>query len=137
MKLKTQSYVMVLSRVLMSLIFVLSGLFKIGDAAITRAYMEAMHVPGALLWPTILFEISSGLLIIVGYRTRIVARLLAGYCLLTAMIFHIQFADQTQVIMLLKNVAMAGGFALLAIVGPGLLSMDAKRVSAPLPPRSP
>lgn len=129
MNAKTQSYAMAAARVPMALIFILSGLSKIGAADAMRGYMEAMHVPGALLWPTILFEIGAGLLIVVGYRTRIVAMLLAGFCLLTAAIVHHQFADQIQMIMFLKNLAMAGGFALLAIVGPGLLSVDARQVS--------
>lgn len=64
-----------------------------------------------------------------GYRTRIVATLPAGFCLLTAAIFHNQFTDQMQMIMFLKNLAMAGGFALLVSVGPGSLSVDAKRIS--------
>lgn len=129
MNTKTQSYAMAVARVLMALIFILSGLSKIGAADAIRGYMEAMHVPGALLWPTILFEIGAGLLIVVGYRNRIVATLLAGFCLLTAAIFHNQFADQIQMIMFLKNLAMAGGFALLASVGPGSLSVDVKRTS--------
>lgn len=129
MSAKTQSYALAAARVPMALIFILSGLSKMGAADVMRGYMEAMHVPGALLWPTILFEIGAGLLIFVGYRTRIVATLLAGFCLLTAAIFHNQFADQIQMIMFLKNLAMAGGFVLLASVGPGLLSVDAKRVS--------
>lgn len=126
MNTKLQPYGMVTARFLLALIFILSGLSKIGAADAIRGYMEAMHVPGALLWPTIIFEISAGLLIVLGYRTRIVALLLAGFCLLTAAIFHTQFADQIQMIMFLKNVAMAGGFVLLASVGPGRLSLDAK-----------
>lgn len=129
MNTKTQSYAMAVARVLMALIFILSGLSKIGAADAMRGYMEAMHVPGALLWPTILFEIGAGLFIVVGYQTRIVATMLAGFCLLTAAIFHHQFADQIQMIMFLKNVAMAGGFALLASVGPGSISVDVKRIS--------
>lgn len=129
MNTKIQSYVMAVARVLMALIFILSGLSKIGAADAMRGYMEAMHVPGALLWPTILFEIGAGLLIVVGYRTRIVAALLAGFCLLTAAIFHHEFTDQIQMIMFLKNLAMTGGLALLASIGPGSLSVDAKRIS--------
>lgn len=130
MNAKTRSYAMAAARVPMALIFILSGLSKIGAADAMRGYMEAMHVPGALLWPTILFEIGAALLIVVGYQTRIVATLLAGFCLLTAAIFHNQFSDQIQMILFLKNVAMAGGFALLASVGPGPLSVDAKRILA-------
>lgn len=128
MNTKTQSYAMAAARVLMALIFILSGLSKIGAADAMRGYMEAMHVPGALLWPTILFEIVAGLLIVLGYQTRIVATLLAGFCLLTAAVFHNQFSDQIQMILFLKNVAMGGGFALLASIGPGPLSLDARKI---------
>ena len=117
---------MAIARGLMALIFILSGLSKIATADAVRGYMEAMGVPGALLWPAIAFEISAGVLVALGYRTRIVAFLLAGFCLMTAAIFHHQFADQIQMIMFLKNVAMAGGFLLLTCVGPGSVSLDAK-----------
>lgn len=130
MNTKTQSYAMAVARVLMALIFILSGLSKIGAAEAIRGYMEAMHVPGSLLWPTILFEIGAGLLIVAGYRTRIVATLLAGFCLLTAVIFHREFSDQIQMIMFLKNLSMAGGFVLLASVGPSHLSLDARKREA-------
>jgi putative oxidoreductase len=79
-----------------------------------------------LLWPTIAFEIGAGVLVALGYRTRVVAFLLAGFCLVTATIFHHQLADQIQLIMFLKNVAMAGGFLLLTCVGPGSVSLDAR-----------
>ena len=67
--------------------------------------MEAMGVPGILLWPTIAFEIGSGLCILLGFQTRLVAVVLAGFSLVTAFIFHHNFADQTQQIMFLKNLA--------------------------------
>jgi len=115
------------ARVLMAQVFILSGLSKIGAADAIRGYMEAMHVPGALLWPTIAFEIGAGLLIVLGYRTRILAWLLAGFCVATALIFHHQFSDQMQTTNFLKNIAMAGGWVLLACVGAGPLSLDARR----------
>ncbi len=119
-------YGMAAARVLLALIFVLSGLSKIGAPDATRAYMEAMHVPGALLWPTILFEVIGGLLVFAGYRTRLVAALFVGFCLVSAAVFHHQFGDEIQMIMFLKNVSMAGGFLLLASVGAGVLSLDAR-----------
>jgi putative oxidoreductase len=76
--------------------------------------------------PTIAFEIGAGALVALGYRNRVVALLLAGFCLLSAAIFHHQFADQIQVIMFLKNVSMAGGFLMLAAAGPGSLGLDAR-----------
>jgi putative oxidoreductase len=119
-------YTMALARFLMALIFLLSGLGKIGALDATRGYMEAMHLPGILLWPTIAFEVGSSVLVILGWRTRIVAALVAGFCLVSAAIFHTNFADQVQMIMFLKNVSMAGGFLLLAVVGPGSVSLDGR-----------
>ena len=126
MNTRLQAPAMAIARVLMALIFILSGLSKLGAADAVRGYMEAMGVPGALLWPTIAFEIGAGVLVALGYRTRVIALLLAGFCLVTAAVFHHQFTDQIQMIMFLKNVAMAGGFLLLAAVGSGSLSLDAK-----------
>jgi putative oxidoreductase len=123
---RLQAPVMATARMLMALIFILSGLSKLGAADAVRGYMEAMGVPGLLLWPTIVFEIGAGLLVALGYRTRVVALLLAGFCLLSAAIFHHQFADQVQMIMFLKNISMAGGFLLLAAVGPGSFGLDAR-----------
>jgi putative oxidoreductase len=117
---------MAIARVLMALIFMLSGLSKMAAVEATQGYMEAMGVPGILLWPTIAFEVGAGLLVALGYRTRLVAFLLAGFCLATAAIFHHQFADQIQMIMFLKNVTMAGGFLLLSCTGAGTLSLDAR-----------
>ena len=126
MNTRLQAPAMAIARVLMALIFILSGLSKLGAADAVRGYMEAMGVPGALLWPTIAFEIGAGVLVALGYRTRVIALLLAGFCLVTSAVFHHQFADQIQMIMFLKNIAMAGGFLLLAAVGSGSLSLDTK-----------
>ena len=126
MNTRLQASAMATARVLMALIFILSGLSKLGAADAVRGYMEAMGVPGALLWPTIAFEIGAGVLVALGYRTRVIALLLAGFCLVTAAVFHHQFTDQIQMIMFLKNIAMAGGFLLLAAVGSGSASLDAK-----------
>ena len=121
-----QAPAMAVARVLMALIFILSGVSKIGTADAVRSYMEAMGVPGVLLWPTIAFEIGAGVLVVLGFRTRIVALLMAGFCLVTAAVFHHEFADQTQMIMFLKNMSMAGSFLLLAAAGPGSISLDAR-----------
>lgn len=124
---QTHTYAIAAARLLMVAIFILSGLSKIGAAETTAGYMEAMGVPGILLWPTILFEIGAGLLIAAGFHTRSVAALLSAFCIVTAVLFHRQISDQIQLIMLLKNVTMAGGFILLSAVGPGALSVDASK----------
>ncbi len=112
------------ARALMATIFILSGIGKAGAFEGTQAYMEAFGLPGFLLLPTIVFEIGAGLAIFVGFKTRLFAVLLAGFSFVTAFIFHADFSDQMQQIMFLKNVAMAGGFLLLAKVGAPGLSVD-------------
>ncbi len=115
------------ARVLLMLLFLVSGLGKLSDPAATQGYMAAMGLPGILLWPTILFEIGTALCILFGFQTRAVAAVLAAFSLVTAFIFHHQLADQVQQIMFLKNLAIAGGFLLLACSGPGRYSVDASR----------
>ena len=118
------NYVDAPARALMAAIFILSGIGKAGAFEGTQAYMEAFGLPGFLLIPTIVFEIGAGLGILVGFQTRLFAVLLAGFSLVTALIFHADFNDQLQQMMFLKNVAMAGGFLLLAKVGAPGLSAD-------------
>jgi putative oxidoreductase len=86
-----------------------------------------MGVPSALFYPTVAFEIGAGLLVILGFKTRIVAILLAVFCVVSALVFHADFGDQMQAINFLKNLSMAGGFLLLAQVGPGRISLDGQQ----------
>jgi putative oxidoreductase len=111
-------------RILLSVLFLLSGLGKIGAYSGTAAYMSSVGVPGVLLPAVIAAEVLGALAIIVGWKTRVTAFLLAGYSLLTAVIFHSNFSDQIQVIMFFKNVSIAGGFLLLVANGSGPLSID-------------
>lgn len=111
-------------RILMAAIFVLAGAGKIAQYAGTQQYMAAMGVPGALLPLVIATELGGGLLLIAGFKTRLVALGLAVFSLITAAIFHSNLADQTTFIMFFKNVAMAGGFLIIAAHGPGAFSLD-------------
>ena len=113
-----------IGRFFLALIFVTSGLSKIGQFAGTQAWMESLGVPGVLLYPVIALEVIGGLAIMLGWQTRIVALLLAGFSLLSAVIFHANFADQTQMIMFMKNVGLAGGFLILVAQGAGAWSLD-------------
>lgn len=117
-------YADVPARAAMSAIFLLSGISKIGAFDGTQAYMEAFGLPGALLVPTVAFEILAGLAVLLGFRTRQAAFLLAGFSIVTALLFHSDFGDQVQQIMFLKNVAMAGGLLLLARNGSPSLSLE-------------
>ena len=112
------------ARAFMAIIFILSGVGKIGAFEATQGYMEAFGLPGILLVPTILFEVGAGLALLVGFKTRYVAVLLAAFAIVSAVIFHTNFSDQFQQIMFLKSVAMAGGFLLLAKVGAPGFSVD-------------
>ncbi len=117
-------------RVMIALIIVLAGLSKISAIEGTQGYMEAMGLPGILIYPTILFEVAAGLAIIAGFKTRHVALALAGFSLLSALVFHNQLGDQMQFILFMKNVAIAGGFLFLARYGAGELSIDNRRSAA-------
>jgi len=111
-------------RVLLASLFLLAGLSKLGAYSATAAYMSSAGVPGALLPVVITTEVLGALVIILGWKTRVAATLLAGFSLLTALAFHNNFADQVQMIMFLKNVSIAGGFLLLVANGAGPLSLD-------------
>ncbi|MDX1506852.1 MAG: DoxX family protein [Woeseiaceae bacterium] len=117
-------YADVPARAAMAAIFVLSGISKIGAFEATQGYMEAFGLPARLLWPTIAFEILAGFALLVGLGARQAAFLLAGFSIVTALIFHRDFGDQVQQIMFLKNVAMAGGLLLLARNGSPTLSLE-------------
>src|SRR5256885_16943617 len=95
-----------IGRVLLAAIFLLSGLGKIGAYAGTAAYMSSVGVPAALLPVVIATEVLGAIAIIIGWKTRLVAFLLAGFTLVTGVIFHSNFADQVQMIMFLKNAAI-------------------------------
>jgi putative oxidoreductase len=114
-------------RILLAALFLLSGLGKVGNYAATADYMSSVGVPKALLPLVIATEVAGALSIILGWKTRITASLLAGFTLLTAFVFHNNFADQIQMLMFLKNVSIAGAFLLLVANGAGLLSLDRRR----------
>jgi putative oxidoreductase len=116
-------------RILLALLFLLAGVGKLGAYSATGAYMSSAGVPSALLPAVIATELGGAIAIILGWKTRVVAALLAGFSILTALTFHNNFADQIQMIMFLKNLSIAGGFLLLVANGAGPFSID--RRSAP------
>ena len=92
-----------LGRLLISALFLISAYDKIFSIDGTMSWMEGFGMPGILLYPTIVLEIILPLLIIVGYRARLAASLLAIFCIATAFVFHFDFVDQMQTIAFLKN----------------------------------
>lgn len=112
-------------RLLIAALFLIAGYGKMGDYAGTQAYMQSMGVPGDLLPLVILLELGGGLAIVLGWLTRPVALLLAGFSIAAGVIFHGGSSDTMQRIMLLKDLGLAGGFLFLVGNGAGRLSLDA------------
>ena len=113
-----------LGRILISFVFLLSGLRKILNYEGTIEWMEGFGVPGFLLVPAIILEIVAPLLIILGYQVRIAAALLSIFCLTTAIIFLNDFPNQ--IVGFSKNIALAGGFLFLVINGAKNFSIEKK-----------
>ena len=113
-------------RILVAAIFVLSGLGKIGAPAATQGYIAAMGLPAPVLayLASIAIALGGGLLLLAGYRTKLIAAGLALFSIVTAFIFHHALADQNQMIHFLKNFAMAGGLLQFVAYGAGRISLD-------------
>ena len=121
------AYAAPLGRTLLASIFLLSGVNKIGALEATQGYMASVGLPGFLAAPAAGFEIVAALAIVVGFYARSAAFLLAGFSVVTALLFHFDFADQIQSIMFLKNLSIAGGLLLLVAYGPGPFSINSQR----------
>ena len=119
-------YADLLGRILISFMFIQSGFDKITGYADTAGYMASQGVPGLLLPLVILTELGGGLMVLAGFKTRVAAFALAGFCLLAAALFHYKPDDMMQMIMFKKNIAIAGGFLFLVANGAGPLSFDRK-----------
>ncbi len=113
-------------RILLGLIFVLSGFSKLGNPSGTIAYIAhtGLPMPPLAYAVSLLVELGGGLLLVFGLLTRWVALALALFCLVTAFAVH-GFADQNNMIHAMKNISMAGGFIYVAGYGAGLWSLDA------------
>ena len=118
-----------LGRLLLSVIFVLSGFQKLAEFSGTVAFMgsEGLPLPLIAAIVAILVECVGGILLIVGYQTRLTGIILALWCIATAIVAHRNFSNLDQRINFVKNVAMAGGFLQLAAFGAGGCSLDARR----------
>jgi putative oxidoreductase len=122
-------YLPFVGRLMIGLPFAMSGLGKLGAYSATTGMISAVGLP----FPPLAFavavaiELGGGLLLIAGYRARYVAAALALFSLATAMSFHTNFADQNQMIHVLKDVMMAGGLLQIAAFGAGALSIDNRR----------
>lgn len=114
-------------RLFLALLFLVSGFGKVIDPAGTAQMLGSVGLLPGLAMPTGIFELVAGLALVFGVLTRLFALLLAGFCLVSAFFFHLNFTDPVQVAMLLKNVAIAGGLLCLMAVDSMRWSYDAMR----------
>jgi len=115
-----------IGRTLISVLFLLNGVFKINNYDGTIGWMESFGMPGILIIPAIFLEIAGPILVIIGYKTKLAAGLLSLFCLTTAVIFHNDFSNQMQLTSFLKNIGLAGGFLILVVNGSRGFSLDNK-----------
>ena len=113
-----------IGRILLSALFLIEGLGKISMREDVIMYMEDYGVPGILFIPAIILEILFPLLLIAGYKTRWVASIMALFTFAVAIIFHTDFDEGLQMIFFLKDIAIAGGFMIIIVYGPGKISLD-------------
>src|ERR1051325_1247283 len=111
-------------RFLLAAIFLHEAYAKATAYTASMAYMRAFGVPGELLPLAIAFELVCGLLLLLGYQTRIVALLLAAFCLTTAVLFHSRFGNRNELLHFEKDLAIAGGFLVLFARGGGAWAVD-------------
>jgi putative oxidoreductase len=138
----TNNIVILVARVLLSFMFILAGFGKLTDPAGTAGMIAGAGLPAstALTYLAGAFEFVTGLAVLVGYQTKIVGWLLAAFCIFTAVVFHLPtvnvpdfpaaalgWINALNQIMVMKNFTLAGAYIFLAIVGPGLYSLDARR----------
>ena len=116
-----------LGRLLISALFLISAYNKIFSIDGTMSWMEGFGVPGFLLYPTIAVEIILPLFVIVGYKARVSAGLLAIFCIATAFLFHFDFSDQGQTISFFKNIGLSGGFIFIVVNGTKEWSVDKEK----------
>jgi putative oxidoreductase len=140
-----QHILVLAGRILLALMFITAGYPKLLDPSGTAGMISGAGLPAATLLAYLagIFELVAGLFILVGFRTKITALLLAAFCVFTALVFHsgsINIPDFPEGanglltvfngLMMWKNITIAGGFLVLAAFGPGALSIDGRRAAA-------
>lgn len=117
-----------IARIFLAILFIMAGIGKLTGAEATAGYFGALGIPlpGISVYLVGLFELVGGIAIVAGYQTRIVALAFAVFSIASAVLAHTNFADQTQMIMFMKNLGLAGGFLLLWVHGAGGMAVDKK-----------
>ncbi|MFL9965979.1 DoxX family protein [Paraburkholderia sediminicola] len=106
--------------------FLVSGFGKLMAPGLIIGYIASLGLPAPMLdyLGSMTLELIASVLLVVGYRTRFIAALLAVYSIVTALIFHHALGDQNQMFHFLNNLAMAGGLLQVVAFGAGAYSID-------------
>jgi putative oxidoreductase len=121
-----QRWVSFLGRVLLSLIFIISGISKVLDPAGTIAYIESVHMPLPQIayFFALVIELGLGVALLLGFKAQLAAAGIAVFTFVTALMFHSNMADPVEVVMFLKNITIIGGLLVVIAFGPGGYSVD-------------
>ncbi len=124
-----KTYLAPLGRLLMSSLFIWAGYHKLINPSGTAQYFEHVHipVPSVAVWVAIIIELIGGIALLVGFKTRWVAAVLAIFCLVTGFGVHLPVGDQANMVNFYKNLTMAGGFLYVVAYGAGALSVDGEK----------
>ena len=122
-------YLAPLGRLLMSSLFLWSGIHKLRNPGGTAQYFANAHIPApdVLVWVAIVIEVIGGLAMLLGFKTRWAAAVLAIFCLVTAFAVHLPAGDAGNMINFYKNLVMAGGFLYVVAYGAGGMSIDGEK----------
>jgi putative oxidoreductase len=114
-------------RAMLGLLFVIEAFSKLSAYDLAARYMTAYGMPVQLLPAAIALELGAGIMVMVGWHTRIAALALSAFCVVVAVIFHTRFSDLNQFIHFKKDIALAGAFLVVWARGAGAYSLDAFR----------
>ena len=143
----TNNIVILIARILLSFMFVFAGFGKVTDPAATAGMIAGAGLPAstALTYLAGLFELTTGIAVLVGFQVRIVGWLLAAFCVFTGVVFHLPtvnvpdfpaaangWINGLNFVNFLKNITLAGAYIMLATNGAGVYSLDARRGALPV-----
>jgi putative oxidoreductase len=126
--LKDYPYVGAVGRLLNAALFPVSGFGKIATPALTQGFITSAGLPFPLLayLLAIVIEVGGGILLILGYQSRVVASVMAIFTVAAALSFHRNFADQNAMAHFLKNISITGGLLQIVALGAGTFSIDSR-----------
>lgn len=121
-----QRWLSFIGRVLLSLIFIVSGIAKVMDPAGTQAMIANAHLPFPPLAYAVALVVELGLAsaLLIGFRAQLAAAGIAVFTFITALAFHNNLSDPVQMIMFLKNTTIIGGLLIVIAFGPGGFSLE-------------